>query len=46
MAKPFANSGDPDEMLQNACTVCHLPFWGSPDLNGLKDWIVPRVGLT
>ena len=46
MAKLFANSGDPDQMPHSAasrmrrliwvCTVCHLPFYGSPDYNGLS----------
>ena len=40
MAKLFANSGDPDQTrvlrrLNWVCTVCQLPFYGSPDYNGL-----------
>ena len=31
------DSGDPDQMprLIWVCTVCQLPFYGSPDYNGL-----------
>ena len=41
MAKLFANSGDPDQTLILrrliwVCTVCQLPFYGSPNYNGLK----------
>ena len=40
MAKLFENSGDPDQMQHSAasdrvCTVCQLPFYGSPDYSGL-----------
>ena len=38
MAELFANSGDPDLMLQHlmcVCTVCQLPFWESPDIKVL-----------
>ena len=41
MAKLFANSGDPDQMLRVlrrliwVCTVCQLPFYGSPNYSGL-----------
>ena len=40
MAKLFANSGDPDQTPYSAasdlvCTVCQLPFYGSPGYNGL-----------
>ena len=39
MTKLFANSGDPDQMLRSVAsdlvTVCQLPFYGSPDYNGL-----------
>ena len=34
MAKVFANNGDPD--LIWVFTVCQLPFYGSPDNNGLS----------
>ena len=41
MAKLFANSEDSDQMLHSAAsdlgiTVCQLPFYRSPDYNGLK----------
>ena len=40
MAKIFANSGDPDQThvlwrLIWVCTVCQVPFYGSPEYNGL-----------
>ena len=37
MAKLFATSGDPDQTrrLIWVCTVCQLPFYGSPNYNGL-----------
>ena len=39
--KLLANSGDPDQMQHSAgliwvCTVCQLPFYKSPDYNGLR----------
>ena len=42
MDKLFANTGDPDQiphlqLLIWVCTVCQLPFYGSPDYSGLKD---------
>ena len=37
MAELFANSGDPDQMRMIwVCTDCQLPFYGSPDYNGLN----------
>ena len=41
MAKLFANSRDPDQMLHMqhliwVCTVCQLPFYEFPDYNGLN----------
>ena len=42
MAKLFANSRDPDQTSRSVasdlwvCTVCQLPFYGSPDYNGLN----------
>ena len=43
MAKLLANSGDPDRILRHLiriCTVCQLPFYSSPDYNGLIHRIV------
>ena len=47
MAKLFANSGDPDQRrilrrLIWVSTVC-LPFYRSPDYNGLRDKIPDHV---
>ena len=39
MAKLFANNGDPDQVY----TVCQLPFYGSPDNNGLTSPLVVKV---
>ena len=42
MAKLFANSRDPDLRarcggLILVCIVCQIPFYGSPDYNGLRN---------
>ena len=36
MAKLFANSGDPDQTPRSVASDMRLPFYGSPDYNGLK----------
>ena len=40
MAKLFANNADPDQMPHYAASDlglhCQLPFYGSPDYNGLR----------
>ena len=41
MAKLFANNGDPDQTPRSAASYlglhfCQLPFYGSPDYNGLR----------
>ena len=43
MAKLFANSGDPDQIW--VCTVCQVPFYGSPNYNGLNiaGWVENSV---
>ena len=43
MVELFAKSGDPNQMPHSAasdwvCTVCQLPFYGSPDYNGLMHY--------
>ena len=38
MVKLFANSGDPDQI--RVCTVCQLPFLGSPCLNGFIHYYI------
>ena len=37
-AKLIANSGDPDHSAASdqGLTVCQVPFYGSPDYNGLN----------
>ena len=41
MVKLFANSGDPDQTPRSVASDlglhCQLPFYGSPDYNGLKE---------
>ena len=49
MAKLFANSEDPDQMLRSAAydlglqSVCQIPFYGSPDYNGLACCSVKNI---
>ena len=45
----FANSGDPDQTLHSAVSnlglhiVCQLPFWGSPDYNGVMSDVTKQI---